>query len=242
MLDAHIHIDFYDDVKAVIQELSEYKVTCVFVTHVPELYAKYASDSFLKKHPNIHLALGYHPSVIGEYELDKNLFCDLIKNASFIGEVGLDYMTAKSDTTRESQRRAFDYICKMASGKIFTVHSRWAESDTLSILKRNDVKNAIFHWYTGNEKTIDDIVDCGYYFSINPAMLKTTKGRKCIDKIPVSRMLVESDGPFVKYDGKIIRPKDLGKIYKELGEYLGNADIEDIVSRNFVQICSNSIL
>ena len=56
----------------------------------------------------------------------------------------------------------------------------------------------IFHWYTGPIGLIEDIVNAGYYFSINEAMTKTISGKKIIDKIPQNRILTETDLPYNK--------------------------------------------
>ena len=79
-----------------------------------------------------------------------------------------------------------------------SVHSRKAENEVLDILKKHSVKNVIFHWYTGPLGLIEDIVNAGYYFSINEAMTKTISGKKIIDKIPQNRILTETDFPYNK--------------------------------------------
>ena len=44
------------------------------------------------------------------------------------------------------------------------------------------IENAIFHWYTGPENLIPEILDAGYFFSINPHMLRSAKGRGNLKK------------------------------------------------------------
>jgi TatD DNase family protein len=94
------------------------------------------------------------------------------------------------------------------------------------------VKNAIFHWYTGSKELISDIVESGYYFSLNPAMLRTTKGRGLLKKIPLNRILIETDGPFSKYKGSIVKPIYLKEIYNAFGEFYNVDDMENLVFEN----------
>lgn len=95
----------------------------------------------------------------------------------FIGEVGLDFSVARSEKSRCKQKSVFKIICENSSGHILSIHSRLAERDVLEILRINKVENAIFHWYTGAKELIPQILDEGYYFSVNPAMLKSNKGK-----------------------------------------------------------------
>ena len=83
--------------------------------------------------------------------------------------------------------------------KIISVHSRRAEKVLLELLKKNEIKNVIFHWYSGPVNIINEIVDQGYYFSINEAMTLSDNGRKIIDAIPRERILTETDAPYNNY-------------------------------------------
>ena len=55
----------------------------------------------------------------------------------------------------------------------------------------------VFHWYSGTLKTLDTAIERGHFFSINPAMLLSKKGRTIVERIPTDRALTESDGPFI---------------------------------------------
>lgn len=231
LLDAHIHLDFYNEFSRIVSEVLAANMQVVFVTHLPELFAKYkplfiTSDS-------IKLALGYHPILVNEYPLKKDLFCSLCTETDFIGEVGLDYITANSIKTRELQRDAFSYICEKANNKIFSIHSRASEEDALKILADNGVKKAIFHWYTGNEKVLRSILESGYYFSVNPMMLRSSKGIAILRELPISRVLVETDGPFTKYRNKIVLPSNLEEIYSEFSDFYRINNLSQIVFDNF---------
>ena len=80
-----------------------------------------------------------------------------------------------------------------------SVHSRRAEKEVLAILKKYSIKNVIFHWYSGPLGLIDEIVNEGYYFSINEAMTRSVSGKKIISRIPECRILTETDAPYNRY-------------------------------------------
>ncbi|WP_418027536.1 TatD family hydrolase [Paenibacillus sp. JJ1722] len=100
------------------------------------------------------------------------------------------------------------------------------------------IKGAIFHWYSGSLSLLKKIVEAGYYFSINPAMIQSSNGCKIIEKIPRDRLLTETDGPFVKIEGKVITSQDISLVLKYLG-LLWNcsyADVELQIKSNFKQV------
>jgi Tat protein secretion system quality control protein TatD with DNase activity len=47
----------------------------------------------------------------------------------------------------------------------------------------------------------------GHFFSINPAMTWSKKGRTIIEQIPRDRALTESDGPFIDVESRQRREK-----------------------------------
>lgn len=75
---------------------------------------------------------------------------------------------------------------------------------------------AILHWYTGPLGLIEEALAAGLYFSINPAMFRTEKGRKVIAAVPRHRTLTESDGPFAKSDGRPAEPADMRLLVSDL--------------------------
>ena len=58
MIDAHIHIDFYDKPARVIREIMREDIYAIFVTHLPELYEK--QKIAIEGIPQIFLAVGFH--------------------------------------------------------------------------------------------------------------------------------------------------------------------------------------
>ena len=52
------------------------------------------------------------------------------------------------------------------------------------------------HWYTGTLRNLEIALSRGYYFSINHQMIKSQNGRNIINRIPMDRILLESDAPF----------------------------------------------
>ena len=127
------------------------------------------------------------------------LFRRYLDKTSYIGEIGLDF-SSEGLKTKDDQVFVLEKILQLLKGKnkIVSVHSKRAEKVLLEMLVAYDIKNVIFHWYSGPLSLISRIVEQGYYFSINEKMTKTDSGIKIIKYIPRDFVLTETDAPFNK--------------------------------------------
>lgn len=114
-----------------------------------------------------------------------------------------------------------------------TIHFRKSEKEVVNILIKNNIRNAIMHWYTGPINLIDDFIKSEYYLPINPSMLTSISGCKILNKIPLGRILIESDGPIGKISGKKIKPNNISLIYELIWKKLNIDNIDEVVLRNF---------
>ncbi|MDD2265138.1 MAG: TatD family hydrolase [Bacteroidales bacterium] len=80
---------------------------------------------------------------------------------------------------------------------MLSLHSRRAERETLEMLTEKGIENAIFHWYSGGIKTLNDIANSGFFFSVNSAMIQSANGKKIIAEIPRELILTETDYPYI---------------------------------------------
>jgi len=231
LIDFHVHIDYYKDYRSKIEYYEQNRIYALFVTNLPQIFNE--SMRLFSNLKYVKIALGYHPRFIKEEPFSKELFNKCISLTKYIGEVGLDYSDEFLDY-KEEQQRIFKYICKKAgeTNKILSVHSHKAEEDVLKILIDNNVKFAVFHWYSGSISLIKDILDAGYYFSINYSMLRTKKGTEIIKSIPLNRILIETDGPFSNFKGRPISPNDLSQVYNEIGRKIGVNDLSELAFNN----------
>ncbi|MDI3545150.1 MAG: TatD DNase family protein [Rikenellaceae bacterium] len=233
-IDFHVHIDYYKNSKDIFDYYNKNKIYTLFVTNLPEAYEKCFLNINTSKY--VKIALGYNPQFAGIKQFNKSIFDKYFDTTKYIGEVGLDF-SRNFIKHKKSQLETFDYIAYKAGkgNKILSIHSRNAEKDVLNILQKNNVKFAVFHWYSGID-TINKIVDLGYYFSINYSMLNSKKGRIIISHIPIDRVLIETDGPFVKYKQKPIFPNDLPHIYNSFSKVFGNREFNKIVFNNLKKL------
>ena len=89
LIDTHFHLDFYRNHKYWYDWINLNKQYTICVTNSPQIYHSciqlYAETNYVK------FALGYNPKISIETPLTHNLFLYQLRNASYIGEVGLDF-------------------------------------------------------------------------------------------------------------------------------------------------------
>ena len=195
IIDTHCHFDMMPRPDRFISEAEEKGTILLGMTNLPSHFKM--GFPHVKPFKNIRLALGFHPQAASERYGELSLFDELIDQTSYIGEIGLDF-SADFCNSREIQLSAFRHILNSMQNKkkIISVHSRKAETELLDLLIEYQISNVIFHWYSGPLNLIPQIIERGYYFSINEAMTQSVNGRKIISAIPRDRILTESDSPY----------------------------------------------
>jgi TatD DNase family protein len=110
--------------------------------------------------------------------------------------------------------------CADVGNKVLTVHSRRAGAEVVDMIGSSYPGRIILHWYSGSRKVLERAVSYGFYFSINTSMISSAKGREIVNQIPRDRLLTESDGPFVKTNGRAARPSDMVRVIEGLSDIL----------------------
>jgi TatD DNase family protein len=184
LVDTHCHIDSYDNPVAVLEESAAAGIHIIAVTESPDRYRLLRTR--LGRRAKVDVALGYHPLRAGDLTPhDLVRFFRLLPEATWVGEIGLDFSQA-GRATRSQQLRAFDAILAepLLQTKPVTVHSRGAERDVITRLAQAHVP-AIMHWFTGPPSAADEALASGLSFSVNPAMVNTQKGAALLQRLPL---------------------------------------------------------
>ncbi len=237
MLDVHCHIDRYKDPNTIAAEAQREGVYTIAMTNLPSHFL--TGLPHVRNFSKVQLALGLHPLAFGDFERERTLFRKSFHLTSFIGEVGLDF-SRSGNLGREVQLLNFRLVAEAVSKskKVMSLHSRGAESTVLDILIEFKIPIAIFHWYSGPLRVLDEVVSQGHYFSINSAMLQSEKGQQVIARIPPDRLFTETDGPYVKVAGVPARPWNVVLVEKYLSKIwaIQPEEARDRVRSNFLHM------
>lgn len=208
MLDTHCHLDLYAEPATVADRAERAGVFTIVVTNLPSAFER--SRRTLVQRQGMRLALGLHPLLADQHASERERFRGLLPETSFIGEVGLDFSTGGKPTP-DVQIDSFDFVLRALGNrpKFVSVHSRRAEAHVIQLLKLAHRSPAVFHWYSGSIRALEQALADGHYFSVNPAMVRSHKGTRIIAALPRHRVLTETDGPFVKVNGRAAEPADV---------------------------------
>jgi TatD DNase family protein len=227
LYDTHFHLDLFESREKIIEEIETNQIYTIAVTNLPSLFTK-LKDSISSKF--IRPALGFHPELLDQYKHHIPQMWPLLNETKYIGEVGLDFKTGKA--YKELQISFFSELierCNILGNKILTIHSRQSANEIVSIIGAEFKGKVILHWYSGNKSTLIKAIDNGYYFSINYSMVNSNSSKELIKLIPLERLLLETDAPFVKFNNKPFSMLGIKDIVKELASIL-NLDHEKMAT------------
>lgn len=238
--DTHFHLDLLKNPQQVLEEIEEAKVYTIAVTNLPAVFDNTLQMTKASKY--VRAALGFHPELASEYKKQLDLFVQKLPETRYIGEIGLDNYN-KSLENYAAQKMVFEKIieaCHSATGKILTVHSRRAEKEVLAMVGPRFSGKVILHWYSGAAKYLEIALSHGFYFSVNHAMTQTDNGKKIIGQIPLDRMLLETDGPFIQVEGKPSTPLIVHHIIKQIEYIKGKDDVGKSIYQNFRSLLTDN--
>ena len=207
LFDAHCHLDMMGRPETVASEAAAMGLGCFDCGVDPRDFA--AAKKYVSRYPNIIAGVGLHPWWIadgrcGTAEVD--LLCELATQERYIGEVGLDF-SPRFAGTEGLQTQTFERLCQTLSQHsiprcALSIHAVRSAETVLDILETNNLFNnrpdspaIIFHWFSGTSDELNRARNVGCYFSINPRMLSTKRGRAYVQQIPEEKLLLESDLP-----------------------------------------------
>ena len=168
----------------------------------------------------IYAAVGSHPDAadeVNEEVLEEyRTLCKLNPKVRAIGEIGLDYHY--EDIPREIQLRAFRAQMELARelGLPAIVHEREAHEDGMQVVRDFPEVTGVFHCYSGSAEMARQLVDKGWYIGFT-GVLTFKNARKAVEvaaSIPLERIVLETDCPYMSPEPFRGKRNDPGKIYR----------------------------
>lgn len=171
-----------------------------------DLTSSTIAKELAEEHEEVYFCAGFHPSELHKYsegDLDKIAALCKHEKCVAVGEIGLDYHF-DDNPSPPTQRALFVRQLHLADelGLPVVLHSRDAAQETLEILKENKAllkKGGLMHCYSYSPEMTKDFLDLGLHFSFGgPSTFKNAKKVwECVQRIPATRILSETDCPYL---------------------------------------------
>ena len=252
IIDSHCHLDYlelYNDLENVVDRANRSDVK-ILLTISTTLNSFTKIKKIVSKFQNIYGTIGIHPHESKNFKsINKNAIIKYKKESKKIigvGETGLDFYYNHSD--KNIQKKVFlEHIEAAVDLDIpLIVHSRSAEKDTFEILKsymKNTKLKTIVHCFTGSKNFANKLIDIGCYISVSGIITfkNSVDLSKTILDIPIERLLVETDSPYLSPSpnrGKSNEPSYIIHTVKKLSE-IKNIDIQTVrqkTTNNFIKL------
>ena len=246
LVDSHAHLDggqFTNDLRETVERATKNGISHI-LTIGCDLESSAKSIAIAEEYENIFAAVGVHPHdarEINDETLAKLNSMLTHPKVVALGEIGLDYYRDRSP--RETQRTAFRQQIRLARkvGKPIIVHDRDAHDEVIQIMKEENAAEVggVLHCFSGDLKMAKQCLELGFYISFTGTITypKNETIRNIIAEIPIDRMLIETDCPYLspqKFRGKRNEPAHVRYTAERLAEIKGLTieDVARVTSRN----------
>ncbi|WP_434335763.1 TatD family hydrolase [Mycoplasma capricolum subsp. capricolum] len=246
IFDNHIH--FNDDLKykdanieQLIKEAQKEHVTAWLCSSFDLTSSKKAIE-FSEQFENIFASIAIHPNEVQNF--NDSVFDELKqlitnKKVVCIGETGLDYFYSKEDIKKQKEffKKHIDLAIKY--NKVLQMHIRdqkdqfQAYDDVIEIIKDLNQVTKVVHCFSANDVYAQKFLDLDCYINIGGAVtFKNAKDlQKAVKIIPLEKMLLETDAPYLApdpYRGQVNHPKYIYLTALKIAE-LKNIDVKEVI-------------
>ncbi len=210
------HASFHSDRKQVLDRAIAAGVTTMIVTGT-SVKSSVTAQALAAQYPDVLFSTaGVHPhdarncnqqTIATLRKLAEN------KNVVAIGECGLDFN--RDFSPRPVQEKWFEAQIELACELKLPLflHERDAHKRFVEILSahKNHLDEAVVHCFTGNEAELKMYLDLGFCIGITGWICDERRGlqlRELVRNIPLDRLMIETDAPFLTPRNIHPKPKD----------------------------------
>ena len=197
--------------RAIANKITKFGLICSRISDLNKLlkiYKQYSKSMFytIGVHP-------HHANEINDSYLKKLKNVITTNNPHAIGETGLDFF--RNLSTYEQQIYVFEEQIKIAidTNKPLFLHQRDSHDDFIKILRKysSDISKAVVHCFTGTQGQLDDYLELDCYIGITGWICDEKRNvelRKAIKKIPLEKLMIETDCPYLIPKNLVEKPKN----------------------------------
>lgn len=209
------HDSFRDDLPQVLERAREAGVAQMIVTGASESESRAAHDIACAYPGVLFATAGVHPHLAREWTDDTaSVIRELARSPIVVavGETGLDFN--RDFSPRPVQEKTFAAQLEIATDLAMPVfmHERDAHDRFAAILGnyRSRLGPAVIHCFTGDGAALDHYLDLDLHVGITGWICDERRGthlRELVSRIPLDRLMLETDSPYLLPRDLEPRPK-----------------------------------
>ena len=169
--------------------------------------------------PFVYAAVGVHPSDCGPWQdswVDELKALAAHPKVKAIGEIGLDYYW-KENPPKEFQQMVFHRQMELAHELRLPViiHDREAHHDCLEVVRSHPQVTGVYHCYSGSLEDAKVLVKLEWMLSFTGTITykNARKALEVIDWLPMDRIMIETDSPYLTPEPFRGKRNDSGKVH-----------------------------
>jgi len=203
LLDSHAHLLSLEDPEGAVSRAAAEGVGKI-VSIGTGIESSLATIEFSRKYRGVYVSVGIHPHSASSFsEQAVREIEGMLEDSKVValGETGLDYHYMNS--SREDQIQSFEAHMRLARSHSlpFVVHVRNADEELLSMLRCANLSSqpGVIHCFSGNYETAKKYLDLGFFISFSGIVTfkRAEEVRDAAAKIPIERLLYETDSPYL---------------------------------------------
>ena len=185
-----------------------------------DLESSRTAVSLAEQLPFVYAAMGVHPSDCEGFSQDT---VDGLRalaahpKVRAVGEIGLDYYW-KDNPPKDFQKEVFHTQMELAEelGLPVIVHDREAHQDCLEAVKAHPNVTGVYHCYSGSLEDAKTLVRLGWMLSFTGVVTykNARKSLEVIQWLPMDRIMIETDSPYLTPEPFRGQRNDSGKVYR----------------------------
>jgi TatD DNase family protein len=240
LIDTHTHLVdkvFNDDRREIIDEMARNSIGALVCG--TEVVSSHDAVRYCATYKNLYPTVGIHPLYTEDADLKEIKKLAQDPSVVAIGEIGIDYWHLDE---KEEQTKIFIQQLDLAAelGKPVVIHTRGSKEapdeifeDLYKILVDYQGKlTGVVHSYAGDEVMAQKFIDLGFLLGFNGIITfdKTGRSAKVIKSIPLDKILVETDSPYLTpppHRGKRNNPNNVIYVAGKIAEITGKS-VEEV--------------
>ncbi len=206
LIDSHCHLDMKDfdkDRDEVISRARKDGIVHMISIGI-DVKSSESALALARQYSFISATVGCHPHDADECEAEDLKRLSLLATEPGVvawGEIGLDYY--RNYSKKENQRKIFQAqldLARVAELPVI-IHDRDAHEEVYTTLEKmgKGERKGVIHCFSGDKDLAEAFIALGYYISIPGTVTykKAIQIKEVAASIPLDRMLVETDAPFL---------------------------------------------